>query len=106
MRFHYPIKHGIQYALHTLTGMKNSATIFQKCIEQCIQGSKGTLVYQDDVLVYAEMAASLRTRLVAVRNRLVEKGSTINEEKSINCTEEITFLAFVFRKMAYNLISA
>ena len=50
-------------------GMKNSAAIFQKCIEQCIRGSNGTLVHQDDVLVYAEAAASLRTRLAAVRNR-------------------------------------
>ena len=32
-------------------GMKNLAAIFQNCIEQCIHGSKGTLVYQDDVLV-------------------------------------------------------
>jgi hypothetical protein len=54
-------------------GMKNSAAIFQRCIEQCLAGTNGKVVYQDDVLAHAETIASLRKRKTAIRNKLTKK---------------------------------
>jgi hypothetical protein len=44
--------------------------------------------------VYAENEDALTKRLQAVRKRLQEKRVTINEEKSVSLSDEITFLGF------------
>jgi hypothetical protein len=75
-------------------GMKNSSAIFQRAMEQILADIKGILIYQDDVLVFAENEVALQKRLHAVKTRLREKRITINEEKSIELCDEITFLGF------------
>ena len=79
-------------------GMKNASAIFQKCIEQVVKGLSGIVVYQDDVLVYADSDSQLHKRLAQLRKRLVQRNVTINEQKSVSCTESLTFLGFVFSK--------
>jgi hypothetical protein len=75
-------------------GMKNAASIFQRVIEQCICGLPGTIAYQDDIFIFASTEASLRKRLTSVRNKLAEKGFTINTDKSVDFTDNISFLGF------------
>jgi hypothetical protein len=75
-------------------GMKNASFIFQRAMESILSDLKGILVYQDDVLVFAENSEALGKRLNAVKTRLAEKKVTINESKSINMCDEISFLGF------------
>ncbi len=75
-------------------GMKNSSAIFQRAMESTLADIKGVLIYQDDVLIYADNDESLRKRLEAVKTRLHEKRITINEEKSVEYMDEVSFLGF------------
>ena len=75
-------------------GMKNASAIFQRVMEQVLSDIKGLIIYQDDVLVYADNESTLQKRLKAVKTRLAEKQITINEEKSITLTDEMSFLGF------------
>ena len=43
--------------------MKNSLVIFQKAMETILSGLEGIIIYEDDVLVFAEDDASLKERL-------------------------------------------
>ena len=40
--------------------MKNASAIFQKTIEQILKDIKGVIIYQDDVLIYAENEDTLK----------------------------------------------
>jgi hypothetical protein len=75
-------------------GMKNSQAIFQRAMETILSDLKGVLVYHDDILAFAENDDSLVKRLEAIRTRLQEKRVTINEAKSVNLCDEITYLGF------------
>ena len=75
-------------------GMKNSSSVFQKAIESILGDLKGVPIYQDDVLIYASNDESLHKCLQAVKTRLQEKRVTINETKSVEYTNEISFLGF------------
>ena len=63
-------------------------------MEQILADIKGIIVYQDDVLIFAENDESLTKRVNAVKTRLAEKRVTINEKKSIEYSNEISFLGF------------
>lgn len=83
------------YRMNRLTmGMKNSASIFQRVMESILSDIKGVLIYQDDVAIYAENKEALEKRLKAVKTRLAEKRITINESKSVEYCEILTFLGF------------
>ena len=83
------------YRMNRLTmGMKNAASIFQKVMEGVLSDIKGILIYQDDIAIFAENMESLEKRLKAVKTRLREKNITINEEKSVEYCESLTFLGF------------
>lgn len=75
-------------------GMKNASFIFQRAMECILADLKGILIYQDDVLVFAENADSLSKRLSSVKTRLTEKKVSVNEKKCIDLCDEITFLGF------------
>lgn len=75
-------------------GMKNSAAIFQRVMESILSDIKGILIYQDDVAIYAANKEQLEKRLEAVKKRLQEKNITLNRDKSIEYTEELSFLGF------------
>jgi len=75
-------------------GMKNAASIFQRAMEQILNGLKGYLCYQDDILVHAETEFSLEKRLTAIKARLQDKGSTLNLDKCIEKSRSLEFLGF------------
>ena len=54
-------------------GLKNSASIFQNCIESTLKGIKGVVIFQDDVLVYGKTKDQYEKRRLAVQSRLDEK---------------------------------
>jgi hypothetical protein len=83
------------YSINRLQmGMKNASAIFQRVMEQILADIKGIIIYQDDILVFAENEAALNKRLIAVKTRLNEKRITINWKKSTELASEISFLGF------------
>ena len=85
---------GLYYVNRLQMGRKNASAIFQRVMEQVLSDIKGILIYQDDVLIFAENDEALEKRLRAVKTRLAEKRITINQEKSIKLTDNISFLGF------------
>ena len=68
--------------------------MFQRTIEDTLKGLAGAICFQDDVLVYERTKSQCEKRWRAVQDRLKDKGFTINEIKSGNLMEKITFLGF------------
>ena len=62
--------------------LKNSSSIFQKCIESTLKEIKGVVIFQGDVLVYGTTKEQLKKRTLAVKSRLREQNFTNNEKKS------------------------
>ena len=75
-------------------GMKNSSAIFQQVIEQVLQGLKGVVSFQDDVLIFAHTLESLLKRVNAVMERFKQRRLSVNKEKCLQHVSEITFLGF------------
>jgi hypothetical protein len=76
-------------------GMKNAAAIFQKTMEQVLDGLNGVICYQDDLLVHAETERQLDERLREVKTRMLESGCTINVDKSTEKATSLEFLGFL-----------
>ena len=72
-------------------GMKNSSGMFQRTIENTLKGLAGNICFQDDVLVHGRTKSQSEKRRRAVLDHLKDKGFTINEIKSGNVMEKITF---------------
>ena len=68
--------------------------MFQRTIENTLKGLAGTICFQDDVLVHGRTKSQCEKRWRAAQDRLKDKGFTINEMKSENVMEKITFLGF------------
>ena len=75
-------------------GMKNASGMFQRTIENTLNGLAGSICFQDDVMVHGRTKSQCEKRWRAVQDRLKDKGFTINEIKSGNVMEKITFLGF------------
>jgi hypothetical protein len=57
-------------------GMKNASAIFQRCVEQVLKGIQNVIVYQDDIMLFADSATQLKKRLSEVKKRLRERNFT------------------------------
>jgi hypothetical protein len=86
---------GLYRVLRLQMGMKNSAAIFQRTMEQVLDGLNGVVCYQDDLLVHAETQEQLKDRLRALKERLHERGFTVNVEKSTEMATSLEFLGFL-----------
>ena len=85
---------GLFKLLRLPQGMKNAFGMFQRTIENTLKGLAGTICFQDNVLVHGRTKSQCEKRWRAVQDRLKDKGFTINEFKSGNVMENITFLGF------------
>ena len=80
-------------------GLKNSSSIFQKCIESTAKGIKGVVIFQDDVPVYGTTKDQYEKQMLAVKSRLREKNFTINEKKSNSKpVSSVSFLVYSVSK--------
>ena len=62
-------------------GLKNAAAIFQQAIKEVLKELDGCVAYQVDILLFCETEAELRKRYNVVKERLVAKNFTVNENK-------------------------
>ena len=79
-------------------GMKNASAIFQRCVELVLKGIQNVIVYQDDIMIFADSATQLKKRLIEVKKRLREHNFTLNDDKCIQCTDSLSFLGYIFSK--------
>jgi len=85
------------YCLNRLQmGMKNASAIFQKCIESILKGIDGVVVYQDDVLLFAQTETQIKRIMKRVNQRLRDNNVTINVDKSVLPTNSLKFLGYIF----------
>jgi len=83
------------YTLNRLQmGMKNSSAIFQRTIEQILNGISNIIIYQDDILLYENTEERLKKLYNDVIKRLKEHNVTINSSKSITMVNEISYLGY------------
>ena len=85
---------GLFKLLRLPQGMKNASAMFQRTIENTLKALAGTICFQDDVLIHGRTKSQGEKRWRAVQDRLKDKVFTINEIKSGNVMEKITFLGF------------
>jgi hypothetical protein len=79
-------------------GTSSSSAIFQAFISQVLQGIKGVIVYQDDILIMSVSEEAHLTILDQVLERLQTNGVKINHEKSSYLTNEVTYLGYIFNE--------
>ena len=65
-------------------GLKNAAAIFQQAIEEVLKGLDDCVEYQNDILLFGVTGAKLRKRYNAVKERLIAKNFTVNEDKCVS----------------------
>jgi hypothetical protein len=79
-------------------GVNCAPEAFQKVMEEILRECEGTIVYIDDILVFAESVKELDRREAIVREKLREKKLTINEEKCVSRQKEVEFLGYVINE--------
>ena len=90
-----------------MMGMKNSAALFQRIMEQTIGDVPGVIIYLDDIVVGAPSEAELHTRVGSVVDALTASRFTINYTKSqLKPMRKITFLGMVFENGEYRVDDA
>ncbi|XP_055307067.1 uncharacterized protein K02A2.6-like [Sitodiplosis mosellana] len=85
-------KKGLFRYKRLMFGITCAPEIFQKIMEQILQGCDGCLNYMDDVIVFAPTKELHDSRLQKVLERLNEYNVTLNKEKCVFGVSEIIFL--------------
>lgn len=75
-------------------GVCAAPEIFQKIMEEVLEGCDGALVYLDDILIYAAGKELLKERTEAVKKRLKDVNLTINPDKCEYDKSKVEFLGF------------
>ena len=76
------------------SGISSSPSIFQRIVDNLIQGLAGTVGYQDDILVTGKDDAEHIANLDAVLQRLSAAGLRLNKDKCVFMATEATYLGY------------
>lgn len=80
-------------------GLKNAPKVFQRMLEQILDGCESyTCIYLDDILIFSESHSKHLEHLKEVKSRLKQGKLEINEEKSKYAQEKIKFLGRIISK--------
>ena len=79
-------------------GLLNAGTTFQRYIEKVLDGIKGTFVYIDDILVFADDEAAMLRTIKLVLERLQAENLLVNTTKSRFVKKEVTYLGNVLSR--------
>lgn len=75
-------------------GVNCAPEAFQKIMEDILRGCDGTVVFIDDILVFAETTQQLDARTITVLEKLRANNLTLNPDKCEYNKEEVEFLGF------------
>ena len=76
-------------------GISSAPELFQRRINQILEGLEGVLCQMDDVLIHGKNTTEHDARLNAVLKRLEAAGVTLNSEKCEFSKERVKFLGYV-----------
>ena len=75
-------------------GISSSPSIFQRVMDNLIQGLQHTCAYQDDILVTGKDDTNHLANLEAVFKRLSDAGVQLKREKCVFMATEVTYLGY------------
>lgn len=75
-------------------GISSSPSIFQRIVDNLIQGLKGTVGYQDDILVTGKDDAEHVANLNVVLQKLSGAGLRLNKDKCVFMAAEVVYLGY------------
>jgi len=73
-------------------GISSAPEFFQKRMSEILSGQKNVIFHIDDILVWGKTREEHDKYLNDVLSKLQEAGFVLNEEKSLCCQSEVTFL--------------
>lgn len=73
-------------------GITSAPEVFSRAMEKILRGLPGVVCHMDDILVFAPTKEEHNKRLRAVLDALQRSGLTLNKEKCIFSTQQVTFL--------------
>lgn len=79
-------------------GINSGPSLFQKKIEQTLQGLQGVIVFLDDILITGFDQENHFNRLQEVCKRLASNGFTVKKEKCDLFSEKLEYLGFIIDK--------
>ncbi|XP_065188042.1 uncharacterized protein K02A2.6-like [Sycon ciliatum] len=79
-------------------GVSSAPSIWQKAIEQVLQGLEGVVVYFDDILICGNTQQQHDERLRAVLRRFAETGLRLRREKCEIGKPQVSYLGFTLSK--------
>lgn len=86
------------YAVNRLMyGIASAPAIWQRTLEQILQGIPGVAIFLDDIVITAHSDCEHLRRLHTVLNRLHKHNVRINLEKSSFFTHEVQYCGYVLR---------
>ncbi len=80
-------------------GLKTAPATFQRMMDRVLRGISNTMVYLDDILVYAESFSELNVRLSQVLERLSQHNLKARAKKCFIGLTEIDYLGFKVGKL-------
>lgn len=75
-------------------GVNCAPEAFQKIMEDRLRDCEGTVVFIDDILIFARDINSLEERTRKVKDRLRQNNLTLNDDKCVYGKDEVEFLGY------------
>ena len=76
-------------------GVSSAPTIFQRCLENLLQGYKGVSIYMDDIFVTGKSTAERLHNLGSVLSRLESAGLRLNKSKCYFMRPKVEYLGHI-----------
>lgn len=75
-------------------GLSAALELFQKCMESMLGDFPWLIVFIDDILIFAPDKETLMRRTNILKERLLKYNVALNDQKTVECAEELEFLGF------------
>jgi cleavage and polyadenylation specificity factor subunit 1 len=92
---------GLFHFLRMPFGLKNSASTFQRFLDQVLRGLPGVVVYIDDILVFSDTEEEHIKRLRALLERLNKFGLRVHRQKCFFVQKQVKYLGYVLSGDGY-----
>lgn len=90
--------YGLYRFLRLPFGLNIGSEVYQRYMVTYFQNMKNTLIYIDDIIVYADTKEEMNENLHNLFSRAKEVGIKFNNDKIQYCQEKVKFLGFIFSK--------